>query len=339
MIKKLFIIVIVLALVPVWAGCGGFPDNAVAEVDGKVITREDLDFRMDQLRQLYGELPDTESEEYKSLEKQAVEQLVNEQIIVFEAEDMDIHVTDEEVDEAIDERVEAIGGQEIYEQQLEAAGTTVDREMQQVRNELLFQKIFPEVVKDGPQVTDEQVLAYYNENIEQFTNAEEQRQVRHILVETEEEAIAVIARLDAGEDFAVLAMELSTDTGSGAAGGELGAYPSTESGLVPEFEVAMAALVAGERSGPVQSEFGFHIIEVTAIIPPGPMPFDEIKDQLKEQYQALEFDYNYFGEWLENIRENYEIIYADEFEPDEEETQTGTSTDNTNEAAEPAATE
>jgi hypothetical protein len=83
--------------------------------------------------------------------------------------------------------------------------------------------------------------------------------VRHILVETAEEAEAVFTRLDAGEEFGAIAMEVSTDPGSGAEGGVLGCQPLTQ--WVPEFANALAELEVGERSGAVQSDFGFHIIE------------------------------------------------------------------------------
>lgn len=88
----------------------------------------------------------------------------------------------------------------------------------------------------------------------------EQARARHILVETEEEAKAVIERLDKGEDFAVLAEELSTDTGSGAQGGDLGFVPRGR--FVEVVDEAVFTLPIGEISEPIQSDFGWHVIEV-----------------------------------------------------------------------------
>ncbi len=82
----------------------------------------------------------------------------------------------------------------------------------------------------------------------------------HILVATEDEASAVLARLDAGEDFAAVATELSIDTGSGAAGGNLGCAPP--SGYVDEFATATLTADIGEVYGPVETQFGFHLIRV-----------------------------------------------------------------------------
>jgi foldase protein PrsA len=82
----------------------------------------------------------------------------------------------------------------------------------------------------------------------------------HILVETEEEAQAVEARLDAGEEFAVVAADISVDTGSGAAGGSLGC--ASPANYVPEFADATMTAPIGEVTEPVESQFGFHIIVV-----------------------------------------------------------------------------
>jgi len=91
---------------------------------------------------------------------------------------------------------------------------------------------------------------------------EEQIWARHILVATEAEAKAVIERLNKGEDFGGLAAELSKDTGSGAKGGDLGWFG--KGAMVPSFEAAAYALKVGEISAPVQSDFGWHIIQLIA---------------------------------------------------------------------------
>lgn len=82
----------------------------------------------------------------------------------------------------------------------------------------------------------------------------------HILVETEEEAVAVIERLDAGEDFAAVAAEVSTDPGSGPNGGSLDCSPASR--YAPEFAQAAVAAPIGEVTEPVETEFGYHVIVV-----------------------------------------------------------------------------
>ncbi len=109
--------------------------------------------------------------------------------------------------------------------------------------DLLRKKLRDDITKDIPQ-TEEQVFA------------------RHILVETEEEAQAAYERLKDGEEFAVVASEVSKDTGSAARGGDLDWQP--RSFFVKEFGDAAFAQEIGEIGEPVKTEFGFHIIQVIA---------------------------------------------------------------------------
>ena len=88
----------------------------------------------------------------------------------------------------------------------------------------------------------------------------EQVHARHILVETEEEANEVIERLKAGEDFADLAAELSLDSGSANEGGDLGFVPRGR--FVDAFDEVVFSLPVDEISEPVQTQLGWHIIEV-----------------------------------------------------------------------------
>ncbi|QEL24795.1 peptidylprolyl isomerase [Bosea sp. F3-2] len=89
---------------------------------------------------------------------------------------------------------------------------------------------------------------------------EEEAHARHILVEDEAQAKAVVERLKKGEDFAKVATDVSKDPGSGKEGGDLGWF--TKDRMVPEFAEAAFKLKKGEVSEPVKSQFGWHIIKL-----------------------------------------------------------------------------
>ncbi len=124
-----------------------------------------------------------------------------------------------------------------------------------LRSRALHNAYFQQNIMDT--IADEEIKARYDQEV---ANTVPQRQVdaRHILVKTEEEAMAVIAELDAGKDFAELAKEKSTGP-SGANGGTLGYFGKGQ--MVPEFEKAAFALETGTYTKkPVKTQFGWHII-------------------------------------------------------------------------------
>jgi parvulin-like peptidyl-prolyl isomerase len=129
-----------------------------------------------------------------------------------------------------------------------------------------------------------------------MTNMEEQVWARHILVSDQALAVTIIERLKAGEDFAALAMEFSEDTGSAVLGGDLGWFGA--GAMVPEFETAAFAL---EKPGditetPVQSQFGYHIIQLIA---KQERPLDASQ---YEQARTTAFE-----DWLTQVRDGYEV--------------------------------
>ncbi len=147
------------------------------------------------------------------------------------------------------------------------------------RRALLAAAVVEEIVQNA--VTDEALQQAYNE---MFASAEPTREwnASHILVETEEEAAALIERLNAGEDFAALAQEASSDT-SAASGGQLGWF---ESGMmVPDFEAAVVALEVGAVSAPVQTQFGWHVVKLNETRLRDVPTLEEIADELRPQVE------------------------------------------------------
>jgi peptidyl-prolyl cis-trans isomerase C len=126
-------------------------------------------------------------------------------------------------------------------------------------------------------VTDAALQAAYDAR---FKDAPEETEYNaaHILVETQEEAEALKAELAAGADFAELAKTKSTDTGSGADGGNLGWFGLGV--MVKPFEDAVAAATVGEVAGPVQSDFGWHLILVKETRLAQHPTLDQIRDEL-----------------------------------------------------------
>ena len=157
----------------------------------------------------------------------------------------------------------------------------------------------------SPKVTDEDLKARYDKEIGARPPVEEVH-ARHILVKTEEEAKDVIKKLEEGGDFEAIAKEKSDDPGSGANGGDLGFF--SKGHMVPEFEAAAFALEPGSYTKtPVKSEFGFHVIKVEEKRTQPPVPFDQVKDQIRQ----LVFRDLYFAT-VKDLRAGAQVEIKDE---------------------------
>ncbi|RLJ85248.1 peptidylprolyl isomerase [Planococcus citreus] len=157
-------------------------------------------------------------------------------------------VTDEEVEAELESNKEEMG--ENFEQFLAQNNHTEESYKKVIRLNLLQEKALTEDIE----VTDEEIEQRYERQGTELN-------ARHILVADEETANEVKTKLDDGGDFAELAEEYSTDPGSAANGGSLDWFGT--GAMVPEFEDAAYSLEVDEISEPVQSQHGFHIIQVT----------------------------------------------------------------------------
>lgn len=173
---------------------------------------------------------------------------------------------------------------EIFMQEAERRGLRaspeVKAQLELAQQTVLIRELFADEQRRNP-VTDAELRAEYD-RIAQSMGQE--YRARHILVETEDEAKAILAELARGAKFEDLARQRSKDKGSGANGGDLDwATPDV---FVPEFGQAMARLGKGEVSPePVKSQFGWHVIRVDDVRKAQLPDFETVKPQLQQQLQ------------------------------------------------------
>lgn len=151
--------------------------------------------------------------------------------------------------------------------------------MEVMKMEILSQLAMAETLK-GIEVTSGEVKAFYEDNKEMF-NKPETVKAKHILVDEEEKANELMAALNAGEmDFAEAA-KAESSCPSAAQGGDLGEFGKGQ--MVPAFEEAAFAAEIGKVTGPVKTDFGYHLILVDERSEGGIYSFDEVRDQIKGQ--------------------------------------------------------
>jgi peptidyl-prolyl cis-trans isomerase C len=184
-----------------------------------------------------------------------------------------------EVEAQIKEEVIA---REIFMQEAQKRGLDATPEyksqIELARQTILIRELFAEFQKTSA-VTDADVQAEYDKFV--AANGGKEYRARHILVETQAQAEAILAGLKKGGKFEDIAKKQSKDPGSGANGGDLDwAAPGN---YVKEFADAMVALNKGQVSAPVQSQFGFHIIRLDDVREAQLPALEDVKPQIVQQ--------------------------------------------------------
>jgi peptidyl-prolyl cis-trans isomerase C len=264
------------------------------------------------------------SPQYEAAIQQIMPQLVQIEIAGAYADEHDITVSEEEVNreiETIKDQVaqqaqaqgQNVGREEVFRQALQQAGITEEQLREQVGTQLLLQKVQERVAGNvGP--TQEEVERFYEENKEiQFTTPE-QRCARHILFskDQKEKAEEVKGQLENGADFAELAKEHSQDPQSAEQGGDLGCLGQGET--IANFDEALFNAKEDEIAGPVETEFGYHIIEVTDIRPKSTRPLEEVEAQIREQL-TTDKQSEEFNSWVQQQEKQRNVRYLPGYKP------------------------
>ena len=304
------------------AGCGGgddaVPADAVAVVDGQDVPRQDYDAVISQAKTSYKnqkrEFPAAGSQEFQTLRNQVVQFLVQREQFEQEAEDLGVEVTEKQVDARLVQIQKQYfnGDKKKYEAQLKEQGLTERQVRNDLRAQIISEKLFAQVTKEV-KVTDAQISDYYEKNKAQYSQPES-REVRHILVKTKAKADDLYDQLKAGADFAALAKQHSEDTGSKANGGKL---TITKGQTVAPFDATAFLLSKNAISRPVKTEFGYHIIQPLSETKPAKVtPLKDVKASIRQQLQQTKKN-EAMTKWVEELKKDYEdkVSYAVGFNP------------------------
>ncbi|TJX15584.1 peptidylprolyl isomerase [Tissierella creatinini] len=263
--KNWAVLILALTLSMTLSACTKNTEGLVGSVDGQDITQAELDADYEVFKSLYErELGEDALEQTgqdgislgESLKDSILEKLIMEKLIAKESEKLNISISNEDLDEAVQKSINDMGGQESFDEFLESMNITKDFYASNLKKELLVQKHKDEFLKTIT-ITDDEAKDFFEENKDQSTIV----RASHILVATEDEGKEVLQRLANGEDFATLATLESLDSVSAANGGDLNYFGRGK--MIAEFEEVAFALEEGETSELVKTEVGYHIIRLT----------------------------------------------------------------------------
>lgn len=280
------LMVYMLALVFLLTGCG---DKIVAKVNGEKITETQLNAKVEQIAALNGyDLEGEHGELVKGfLEEQMLQALIMEKLVMQDAKERKIPLDKKELKTELKNFKEGFSTEKEYQGFL-TANKLAEKDMEQIyKSMLIYNGLFAEVTKDITKASKDPE-EYYQEHSEEFYQPE-MVQVRHVLVEKEEEAKEILTSLEKGEDFKKIALEKSIDPSVKQNEGLIDYFPKG-GGMVEEFEKAAFSLeeVGAYTKEPVKSEFGYHIIKLEGRKEAKQLTFDEVKDNLAKRLLAEE---------------------------------------------------
>ena len=253
------------------------PAPLAATVNGQYIFLADYEKRVTQYEEaLFEQGIDRNSEEgqraFRDAQRDVLEGMIDTALIVQEATALGVTLSEEEVEAQVQSDIETGGGEAAFEEWLQVTGLTRDDYKEMLRQSMVSQRVLEVVTAD---VGDEA----------------EQVHVRHIMVESEEEALEIQAMLQEGADFVELARERSIDLATKDNGGDLGWFPR---GFVAvELENAAFALQPGQISSAIQLGEGYHIVQLVE---------REVAYPLSPEMQ-LDLRLSVFDQWLTEKRD------------------------------------
>jgi parvulin-like peptidyl-prolyl isomerase len=265
------------------------PNKVIATINNEKILRKDLDLILDRFKD------HVNPSALESMEQQITEQLVGQSLLRQFVTEKNLTVNEEIVDKEIAKMRENIKKNpatkdKTLEDFLKYQGSNIDELRTAIRMSAAIEQYAYR------SIDDKKLEDYFIKNISDFNS--ETVTASHILIDTQDmkpqdefdkamaKIVAIKKEIDNGADFPECAKKYS-DCPTGKSGGDLGSFPR-HGVMVEEFANAAFAAEVGKVSDPVKTQFGYHLIKVTAHSPPKDVSFGDVKDKVRETLVAIE---------------------------------------------------
>lgn len=339
--RSLILVFAVLAAVAFMNGCGGENGDGgkesgeeatsgaeqnensgkvLAVVNGNEITEGELSERVEDMkRSMAGRMnPSEMSRMEDSFRSQAFSNLVNYTLLVDQADEKEINVSDSELQERTDEIIGSYESEEQFSQRINELG--LDRETFESRltEQIRIDKLLEAETGSTEAPTGEEVREYYDSNSAQFEQPEQVR-ASHILIQVDqdddeqtrkekrEKLEGILRDIREGSSFSEQA-SLYSEGPSKSKGGDLGFFKKED--MVGPFSDAAFSMEVGEVSDIVETRYGYHIIKVTDKKAAGTVPFADVEERISDYLESNDRN-EAINEYLTNLREEANIQYRD----------------------------
>ena len=332
---------LLLTLAVVVASCGGgVPSNGVATVGDEVITKEEYNHWLNaaakgQAAQAPGgaasvpDAPDFEKciaakkktpvpkgtpqpkdadlkkqceQEYTALRTQVMQFLISAEWIQQEADARGIKADDKQVrKEFEDQKKQSFPKEKDYQEFLKTSGQTEEDLLFRVRLDVLSNQVRQKIVEGKGNVSDKEITDYYNKNKSRFATPET-RDLNVVLTEKEADAKKAKAELEDGKSFKQVAKKYSIDEASKSQGGKL---PAVAKGQQEKaLDEAVFKAKKGELVGPVKTQFGYYVFEVTKVTDENQQTLEESKESIRAQLKSQK-EQKALDEFVKDFQEKY----------------------------------
>lgn len=289
------------------------PENAVFEYRGEVVTKTQLNERVDVLAALYGVTKPTEAKKKRSFDRDAAKSMAVSLILRRAAKERGIVISDKQANDQLDRLVEdqLAGGQEQFTEFLSSSGLSERDVLSEVKDQIATSRLAESITAEVEPAAEADIKKAYDDHRRDMVTPEV-RHLRNIVVSSKADADRVLSQAKSGVDFAELANTWSVDGSTRSKGGDLGSVSAAQ--LDDAYaEAAFKAPVRG-LFGPVKTQHGWNVGQVVAVTKPEPVPYAAIHDDLSS---AL-LDKAKLQKWnayLKEVLEDAEVRYADAYRP------------------------
>jgi peptidyl-prolyl cis-trans isomerase C len=287
----------------------------VATVNGVGIPRAEFQQNVENTLNRYRQQGQQVSEEQLPiLQEQVINQMIAEELIYQEAVEKGIEADEGLVEDQFQQMRSQFETDEAWQEAMNNLGTNEVELRRQLERNAIIQEMVARATSSVESISEAEIQTFYEEN-PQFFEQGEQVAARHILISTQgvtdedvleekrAQAEEIKEELEAGADFASIAQERSEGP-SASRGGDLGTFGRGQ--MVPAFEETAFDLEVGEISPIVETQFGYHIIEVTERIEGGATPLAEVRPNI-QQYLVQEKQQEAITSYIDNLREEAEV--------------------------------
>ena len=292
------------------------PERIAIRVNGEEIKQGDIIERVEMALERFGDQipPDQLEKAEEQLFQQAKNSIINERLILAEIKTEGIEISDERIDEEIAKIKSSLPEDTTLEALLEADGLSQADLRADLSNELATQSLFDLQLASLKEIDEEEAKAFYTENNAQFQRPESVT-ASHILYKvssadealkasTREELAALREQIITGELTFAAAAEAHSSCPSSANGGSLGTFQRGQ--MVPEFEQAAFMQEVDEIGDIVETQFGYHIIQVSEKLAAGLVPYLDVEAQIKE-FLMQQKQQKSITLYIQRLRENASI--------------------------------